>query len=1095
MKSFTFLLSGILLPSTIIFFLLSHEPGASRIASESHPGNVQVQVDNYRFMRGLQQKAPTAVVYPDSYTFMLIMEPSEALKMLIDEKAAIKNMPSEIDQLFNIVSGVGADGVTKLIVVVKQLTSSIPAKELEMGTKTRLPELTLSLPGGHDQDGSLSDIENQNVSANSVTIKPVEVNGHRLVIAIYTPPDAYGINGNVPLTPNGRSSFVIATASSAGSKSVVFNIHTPPVILIPTFWTVLGNKYKFAEMPSLIPGEFGSLKSFLIRQKFLNIQTVVYPSQQSWYESSVTNNQNIRVAFRYPVESLQEAIEKGLQEYRDRGIVATQVDVIGHGTGGLIARWYTQTPNGRAEATYKKPENYQLGTIHKLITVGTPHLGTPLASVLWNHKLDQVNSWEKYLRMEGVNVNAILQLYQKDVGTVFLDLQPNSDGLKAIKETKVKAHAITGNWKGGQAEAYNHWNTFIKDVVNDGLQPIDAIIGEDNDLISGITSQRGGLTGTRVVTDLTNIIHMDGLGFTSESSNTETTKGQLRDEIQALLLSQYEIDFATSFPAPVASPPVKNENLAPSSNIVRTSLKVTNKMVANSRVSNTAVTTDRIEIISPAIGSSFLSHSNDSITLEFQAFGTVVPKSAVFLVKDIGIFAVPPNPPYRVKFKLPLKFPVNRVPITAMSRDINGVLWSAYAVIFIQPTGTLSNFEVSPGTLSFDSVNNRQALTVSANFINGLDTSFVNLSSPQSGTTFKARKGKTIIQVDENGGITAVKQGTDVLDVMYADKLVSVSVNVISACSVTKPVITVSGSLLISSSPSGNQWFLNGDPIDSGFTQSTTEPGYYSLQVTKACASPISDVIAVRNGVLLSAKAFLQGGYNSGLMVDSLRKKSLLPSLEPYSTLGFRVMNTTISSETVPTGLYDTTGNMAIVDWVWLELRDTSDARQVITTRSALLRRDGNIVDVDGFSAVRFEQMPEGNYYVAVRHRNHLGVMTASSVALNNSISTSIDFTSPATVTYGTNAQKNNNGVMMLWAGDVNRDGIIKYNGSANDKALVLQKLGVTNPTGTLNAYDATDLNMDASVKYNGSSNDKTLILSNVGVATPNNSITEQLPK
>ena len=43
------------------------------------------------------------------------------------------------------------------------------------------------------------------------------------------------------------------------------------------------------------------------------------------------------------------------------------------------------------------------------------------------------------------------------------------------------------------------------------------------------------------------------------------------------------------------------------------------------------------------------------------------------------------------------------------------------------------------------------------------------------------------------------------------------------------------------------------------------------------------------------------------------------------------------------------------------------------------------------------------NYFIAVRHRNHLGAMTATSVPLSNTTIT-IDLTSPSTNTYGTEA-------------------------------------------------------------------------------------------
>ncbi len=247
-------------------------------------------------------------------------------------------------------------------------------------------------------------------------------------------------------------------------------------------------------------------------------------------------------------------------------------------------------------------------------------------------------------------------------------------------------------------------------------------------------------------------------------------------------------------------------------------------------------------------------------------------------------------------------------------------------------------------------------------------------------------------------------------------------------------------------------------------------------------------------GLIVSAKAFLQGAYVAaqGLMVDSLRAKTLVPLSDPYPALGFTVVGGSAAS--IPLGRLAVTGNTALVDWIWLELRNPADPTQVVAARSALLLRNGSIVDLDGASPVYFNNMPNGNYYIAIRHRNHLGVMTAAPVALNTATATAIDFSAPATATWGTDARNNQGGVMTLWAGDANGDGVVSYNGSNNDKNAVLAQVGMSTSNNVLIIYHRTDVNMDGSVKYNGAVNDKNVILGVVGLPTPNRTITQQLP-
>ena len=76
-----------------------------------------------------------------------------------------------------------------------------------------------------------------------------------------------------------------------------------------------------------------------------------------------------------------------------------------------------------------------------------------------------------------------------------------------------------------------------------------------------------------------------------------------------------------------------------------------------------------------------------------------------------------------------------------------------------------------------------------------------------------------------------------------------------------------------------------------------------------------------------------------------------------------------------------------IVDWVLIELRTGTASGTKVGTRAAFLKSDGTIVDIDGTSPVRFAGLTEGNYYVVVRHRNHLAIMSANAIPLSGSSS------------------------------------------------------------------------------------------------------------
>lgn len=251
----------------------------------------------------------------------------------------------------------------------------------------------------------------------------------------------------------------------------------------------------------------------------------------------------------------------------------------------------------------------------------------------------------------------------------------------------------------------------------------------------------------------------------------------------------------------------------------------------------------------------------------------------------------------------------------------------------------------------------------------------------------------------------------------------------------------------------------------------------------------------VTGDLKVQIRALLQGAYQAadGMMTDSMRAKAFLPGTTPYPALNFASANNPVA-ELTDRGVLETAGAEAITDWVWVELRSADSASRILATRSALIRRDGRVVDVDGVSPVSFGNLEPGAYYIALRHRNHLGVMTARAIALSSTAVVQIDFTNPATPTYGTDALLNQNGVMVLRAGDANGDGRIRYNGSANDKNAVLSKVGLSTSNNVLPLYDRTDINLDGKVRYNGAANDKNEILKAAGLSTPNRVITEQIP-
>ncbi len=172
-------------------------------------------------------------------------------------------------------------------------------------------------------------------------------------------------------------------------------------------------------------------------------------------------------------------------------------------------------------------------------------------------------------------------------------------------------------------------------------------------------------------------------------------------------------------------------------------------------------------------------------------------------------------------------------------------------------------------------------------------------------------------------------------------------------------------------------------------------------------------------------KVLLEGPYeaSTGLQTDALRQNSELPLTEPYSAAGYTELVNANAQISNPGQLLAQTGNAAITDWILVELREALDSTTVVARKAVLLQRDGWIVDTDGTGPVRLEGVPPGDYFVVIRHRNHLPIRSLLPYAVNRN-TTNIDFTAGQNA-YGQAPQAVINSVYAMRSGDANQDGSI----------------------------------------------------------------------
>ena len=225
--------------------------------------------------------------------------------------------------------------------------------------------------------------------------------------------------------------------------------------------------------------------------------------------------------------------------------------------------------------------------------------------------------------------------------------------------------------------------------------------------------------------------------------------------------------------------------------------------------------------------------------------------------------------------------------------------------------------------------------------------------------------------------------------------------------------------------------------------------------------------------ILIDPKVFLQGPSINpdivGQMNDDLRAANYIPITSPYA-----------DNATCNASVFNVTGANAIIDWVWVELRDANDNTKRINAKSALLQRDGDIVAIDGISNLIMNAAPT-NYYVVVKHRNHVGVMSGDTLSIVEASPTVVDFTNSAFSTFGNFAQVQlPTNAMALWAGDANGNKNIKFSGATNDvnvlKDFILANAAIPLLTLPVSGYHNEDINLNGEAKFSGPDNDSNII-------------------
>lgn len=160
-------------------------------------------------------------------------------------------------------------------------------------------------------------------------------------------------------------------------------------------------------------------------------------------------------------------------------------------------------------------------------------------------------------------------------------------------------------------------------------------------------------------------------------------------------------------------------------------------------------------------------------------------------------------------------------------------------------------------------------------------------------------------------------------------------------------------------------------------------------------------------------RVFLEGPFSGSKMLTILLQNNWLPNTQPYFEPPWNLID----------NIDKTYSGNDIVDWIIVELR--SNENTILKSKAALLKEDGTVLNPNG-KKLSFDNIETGKYFIVIRHRNHLDVMSANKVDVVPSQPISYNFTDSQSKAFGNNAMiQLPNGNFAMYSGDGDLNNVI----------------------------------------------------------------------
>jgi pimeloyl-ACP methyl ester carboxylesterase len=281
--------------------------------------------------------------------------------------SGVTSDPDLLATLGTVVQGVASDGVTQLVV-------RIPAAAGQQATFTLTPTTS------NTALGELADpVLGSSYGSDSLTVTAVSTVSGPMVFAAYKAPLDFSQGGSDD-TASQRIVSLQIQIGGGPATTIPITILRPPVVLVHGLWDDSSTWSNFTPILTARKQNF-----FVETANYSSPLTGIVatsPTAGAVPPATYTDDQLAMakasaLGFAYNAPTVLSEINQAITDFKiANNAAAVQADIVAHSMGGDITRFV------RYVGGFASSINFGSGSIHKLITIGTPHLGSPLATQL-----------------------------------------------------------------------------------------------------------------------------------------------------------------------------------------------------------------------------------------------------------------------------------------------------------------------------------------------------------------------------------------------------------------------------------------------------------------------------------------------------------------------------------------------------------------------------------------------------------------------------------------------------------------------------------------------------------------------------------------